>query len=58
MSDNNKQNQGTDTPFFALQKIYVKNSSFESPDSKKVFRAEWKPTVSMDLNTIFEQISE
>ncbi|MBN0985795.1 protein-export chaperone SecB [Amphritea pacifica] len=58
MSDNNKQHQGTDTPFFALQKIYVKNSSFESPNSAKVFRSEWKPTVTMDLNTTFEPIEE
>ncbi|WP_296057956.1 protein-export chaperone SecB [uncultured Amphritea sp.] len=58
MSDNNKQKHGAETPFFALQKIYVKNSSFESPNSASVFRSEWKPTVSMDLNTTFEQIEE
>lgn len=58
MSDKNKDKQGTETPFFALQKIYVKNSSFESPNSAKVFKSEWKPVVTLDLNTSYELIEE
>lgn len=58
MSDKSNESQGAEAPFFALQKIYVKNSSFESPNSTQVFRAEWKPTVSMDLNTTYEQVEE
>ncbi|MDO6562410.1 protein-export chaperone SecB [Amphritea sp. 1_MG-2023] len=58
MSNNNNESQGPEAPFFALQKIYVKNSSFESPNTTRVFRDEWKPTVSMDLNTTYEQVDD
>lgn len=50
--------QGSGSPFFALQKIYVKKSSFDSPDPAQVFRSEWKPAITMDLNTSHEQIEE
>jgi preprotein translocase subunit SecB len=36
---------------FALQRIYVKDISFESPNSPMVFQKQWKPEVKMDLNT-------
>lgn len=39
------------TPQFALQRIYVKDISFESPKAPEVFRKEWQPKVNLDLNT-------
>jgi preprotein translocase subunit SecB len=36
---------------FSLQRIYLKDLSFESPRSPQVFQANWKPQVHMDLNT-------
>jgi len=36
---------------FALQRIYVKDISFESPNSPAVFQKQWKPEVKMDLGT-------
>jgi preprotein translocase subunit SecB len=33
-----------------IQKIYVKDVSFEAPNSPKVFTEEWKPTVDIQLN--------
>ncbi len=36
---------------FAIQKIYLKDSSFETPNSPEVFRGEWKPKVSVDLTS-------
>ncbi|MBU2966351.1 protein-export chaperone SecB [Amphritea sp. 2_MG-2023] len=58
MSGNYNESRNAENPFFALQKIYVKNSSFESPNTVRVFSDEWKPTVSMDLNTTYEQAEE
>ncbi|WP_372738055.1 protein-export chaperone SecB [Neptunomonas sp.] len=58
MSEKNKDKLGTESPFFALQKIYVKNSSFESPNSAMVFQSEWKPSITLDLNTFYEPIEE
>ena len=38
-------------PQFALQRIYVKDISFESPKSPEVFQTQWQPEVKLDLNT-------
>ncbi|MCL6415002.1 protein-export chaperone SecB [Aestuariirhabdus sp. Z084] len=49
-----QNNQAADAavqPQFALQRIYVKDISFESPKSPEMFRKEWKPKVNLDLNT-------
>lgn len=36
---------------FAIQKIYTKDISFETPNSPKVFKLEWKPEVDFNLDT-------
>tara|TARA_R110002072_G_scaffold112331_1_gene241292 strand:+ start:2820 stop:3323 length:504 start_codon:yes stop_codon:yes gene_type:complete len=55
MSENENQNQNEAAQpaqaNFALQRIYVKDISFESPNSPMVFQKQWKPEVKMDLNT-------
>jgi len=43
-----QQEQGAQ---FSLQRIYVKDLSFEAPKSPEIFRQEWNPSVSLDLNT-------
>lgn len=43
----NQQAQGQ----FALQRIYVKDLSFEVPNAPKVFLGEWKPDVNVELST-------
>jgi len=53
--------QGQDAenqPQFAIQRVYIKDSSFESPNSPKIFQETWKPQVSMDLNTQHTKISD
>lgn len=37
-------------PHFSMQKVYIKKSIFESPNSARVFTTEWKPETSLDLN--------
>ena len=41
---------------FALQRIYVKDASFESPKSPHGFRAQWKPKVNLELNSRYFMI--
>jgi protein-export chaperone SecB len=36
---------------FVLQRIYVKDMSFESPRAPDSFLQQWKPKINMDLNT-------
>lgn len=47
MSDQTKENK----PQFELQHIYVKDVSFESPNTPEVFKKKWEPEISLDLNT-------
>jgi preprotein translocase subunit SecB len=36
---------------FALERIYVKDLSFESPRSPEVFREPWQPQIQLEINT-------
>ncbi|MDH3914780.1 MAG: protein-export chaperone SecB [Chromatiales bacterium] len=38
-------------PQIGLQKIYMKDASFEAPASPAIFRGEWKPKVTVNLAT-------
>ena len=37
-------------PQFSLQRIYLRDLSFESPKSPEIFRQEWNPSISLDLD--------
>ncbi|MGM0857585.1 MAG: protein-export chaperone SecB [Pseudomonadota bacterium] len=52
--------QGDDKPQlkFSLQRIYVKDISFEAPNSPSVFQESFKPKVSLDLNTSSSKIAD
>jgi len=50
MSDNEQTNSETEQQF-AINKIYIKDVSFESPNSPEQFTAEWKPESNLELNT-------
>ena len=43
---------------FALQRIYVKDLSFETPQGADVFRHQWKPKVNLELNTRNSKLEE
>ncbi|MBL4833365.1 MAG: protein-export chaperone SecB [Pseudomonas sp.] len=58
MADENQNSQGANGAAdqqpqvqFTLQRIYVKDLSFESPKSPAVFQSQWNPHVNLDLNT-------
>jgi preprotein translocase subunit SecB len=36
---------------FAIQKIYTKDMSFETPNSPKIFTEKWEPSVEFNLST-------
>jgi len=61
MSDEN-QNQAGETaqaePQFAIQRIYTKDVSFETPNSPAVFQKEWKPEVKLDLDTRSNKLAD
>lgn len=47
---NESQGQGNE-PEFGIQRIYIKDLSFEAPNSPQVFLENWQPEVDMDLST-------
>lgn len=45
-------------PQFALQRIYMKDVSFESPKAPEVFQKQWQPEVKLDLSTSNRPLEE
>jgi preprotein translocase subunit SecB len=43
---------------FALRSIYVKDMSFEAPNSPEIFRLEWKPETSLQLDIKIAALTE
>lgn len=50
--------QSTDERHFAVQRIYTKDVSFESPNAPDIFRGEWKPQNDLNLNTKVNKLDE
>ncbi len=46
------------TPQFQLQKLYVKDVSFEIPGAPEVFNEEYKPEIKLDMNSRSKAIAE
>lgn len=46
------------SPQVTLQKIFLKDTSFESPNSPEVFRKPWNPKHQLDLNSRFRQVGD
>ncbi len=43
---------------FSVQKIYIKDLSFEAPNSPDSFRQQYKPQVNFNINTRYEKLEE
>lgn len=43
---------------FAIQKIYTKDLSFETPNSPKIFMEKWEPSVDFNLGTRVETVDK
>jgi len=43
---------------FAMQRIYTKDISLESPSTPAVFKKQWQPQISVDLGTKSEKIDD
>lgn len=44
------QEGGEQKSQFGLQRIYLKDFSFEAPGTPSAFKKEWKPEIKMDMN--------
>ncbi len=50
--------QAPEGPQFALQRIYLKDASFESPRSPAVFQGQWKPKINFDIKTRSNKVQD
>ena len=41
---------------FMIQRIYMKDGSFEAPNTPKTFQDQWEPELSLDINTQHTQL--
>jgi preprotein translocase subunit SecB len=51
MTEQANPNAAASGPQFAIHRIYLKDASFETPNSPAVFMQEWKPEVNLQLNS-------
>ena len=48
----------TEQPQIMIQRVFLKDLSFESPNSPQSFTSDWKPEVGVDLNSQARQLNE
>lgn len=61
MAEEESRNSGQqDAPQqqFAIQRIYTKDISFETPNSPAIFTEKWEPEINLDLNTANSRLHE
>ena len=61
MSEENQvpAQEAAQTPFeMQIQRIYIKDVSFEAPNLPHIFQQEWKPQLGFELDTETTQIAE
>ncbi|HVY53196.1 MAG TPA: protein-export chaperone SecB [Gammaproteobacteria bacterium] len=51
-------NDSSATPHFEIQRIYIKDASFEAPNTPHTFTEEWKPEVQLNLETKSTRLQE
>jgi preprotein translocase subunit SecB len=57
MAEESQQNTQTSEQQFSIQKIYIKDVSFESPNAPTVFTdGEWAPEVNLQINTTHNSV--
>ena len=59
MTEEQQNKEATDNKQeFVIQKIYVKDTSFEAPNTPDIFSEKWEPQINLELNTAGKSISD
>ena len=48
----------TQQPQFAVQRLYIKDVSFEAPNTPKAFTKEWQPEIQIELNSSSQKVDD
>ena len=54
----NKANAGAQQEQFGVQNIYIKDVSFETPNSPLIFREQWKPQLDLEIANDINKLEE
>jgi len=57
MTNTTPENSAPETQFM-IQRIYIKDLSFETTNTPAIFKEHWEPELSLDLNTQHTKIEE
>lgn len=52
------QQQHAEGPQFAIQRVYIKDMSLETPNSPQIFLDKWEPVLNMDLSTNANKLND
>lgn len=58
MTDQQVAEQNNNEAQFMIQRVYIKDSSFEAPGTPAAFQQKWEPELTLDLNTKHNQLDE
>jgi len=58
MSENSSGDSGGQQPVFALERVYVKDASFEAPNVPEMFTQQGQPEVNVELGTEGRVVSD
>lgn len=57
MNQQNSTETQTETNFI-IQRIYIKDVSFETPNTPQIFPKEWKPEVNVEMSSSSQQLTD
>lgn len=43
---------------FSIQRLFIKDVSFETPSGAEIFKQQWKPQIHLDVNTRNEKLED
>jgi preprotein translocase subunit SecB len=58
MTDTSGNGSAAGSITVAMQRVYLKDCSFEAPSSPAIFSGEWRPAVSLNVATRYEEAGE
>lgn len=58
MNTENLNSQAEDNSQFMVQRVYIKNLSYETNNTPAVFQEKWEPELNLDLNTEHQELAK
>ncbi len=55
---NNQQPNNAESEKFVIQNVYIKDVSFETPNSPQIFMEKWKPKLELEISNDIKQLND